>query len=231
MMSNIDEPRHEEPSPDANYAQLREQMVERQLRRRGIADRRVLDAMLAVPRHEFVPADLRDAAYDDGPLPIGFGQTISQPFTVAFMAEALRLAGWETALEVGTGSGYAAAVLSRLVQKVHTIERFEPLALQARERLARLGYDNVEVHVGDGSLGLPEHAPFDAILVTAGAAHLPPPYAEQLAEGGKAVIPLGDAETSQNLFRFTRRGDRLFSENLGGFAFVPLVGRYGWSDA
>jgi protein-L-isoaspartate(D-aspartate) O-methyltransferase len=117
------------------------------------------------------------------------------------------------------------------VQKVHTIERFEPLALQARERLARLGYDNVEVHVGDGSLGLPERAPFDAILVTAGAAHLPPPYAEQLAEGGKVVIPLGEAETSQNLFRFTRRGDRLFSENLGGFAFVPLVGRYGWSDS
>jgi len=230
-MSNVDEPRHEEPSPDAIYAQLREQMVERQLRRRGIADRRVLDAMLAVPRHEFVPENLRDAAYDDGPLPIGFGQTISQPFTVAFMAEALRLAGWETALEVGTGSGYAAAVLSRLVQKVHTIERFEPLALQARERLARLGYDNVEVHVGDGSLGLPAYGPFDAILVTAGAAHLPPPYAEQLAEGGKAVIPLGDAETSQNLFRFTRRGDRLLSENLGGFAFVPLVGRYGWSDA
>ncbi len=229
-MSFDDASRLDDSAPEATFARLREQMVEHQLKRRGIADRRVLDAMLSVPREEFVPANLRDAAYDDGPLPIGFGQTISQPFTVAFMAEALRLAGWEKALEVGTGSGYAAAVLSRLADSVYTIERFEPLAQQARERLARLGYDNVEVHVGDGSLGLPEYAPFDAILVTAGAAHLPPPYAEQLSEGGRIVIPVGDAETSQNLYRFTRCGDRLTSENLGGFAFVPLVGRYGWND-
>jgi protein-L-isoaspartate(D-aspartate) O-methyltransferase len=205
-------------------------MVETQLRSRGILDERVLEAMREVPRHQFVPVDARDAAYADGPLGIGHGQTISQPFTVAFMVEALLLTGDEKILEVGTGSGYAAAVLSRLCREVHTIERIEPLAAAARERLARLGYDNVRVHVGDGTLGLPEEAPFDGIVVTAGADQLPPQYAEQLADGGRIVIPIGATRHGQIMCRFTREGAHFPCEKLGGFAFVPLIGRYGWDE-
>jgi protein-L-isoaspartate(D-aspartate) O-methyltransferase len=173
---------------------------------------------------------LQKEAYGDWPLPIGFGQTISQPFTVAYMIEALKLHASERVLEIGTGSGYAAAVLSCVAADVHTIERIPELAEMAQKRLADLGFHNVQVHLANGTLGLPDHAPFDAIVVTAGAGALPEPYAEQLAEGGRIVIPIGAAPTSQTLFRYTRRGEQLHAEGLGEFAFVPLVGEHGWHD-
>lgn len=213
-----------------SFAEQRARMVRTQLLPRGICDGRVLDAMNLVPREEFVPSGLRSNAYEDCPLPIGLGQTISQPFTVAFMAEALHLAGPEHLLEIGTGSGYAAAVLSCLAREVHTIERLPLLARQAEDRLARLGFENVLVHAANGTLGLPSHAPFDAIIVTAGAGELPDPYVEQLADCGRIVIPIGSTTTSQTLFRFTRRGRQLSVENLGHFAFVPLIGEHGWHD-
>lgn len=209
-----------------DFAALRHRMIEVDLRGRGISDSRVLMAMAEVPREEFVPEALRDEAYDDRALPIGFHQTISQPFTVAFMLESLRLRSGDKVLEIGTGSGYAAAVLSQLVATVHTVERIPELAQAAQRRLQRLGIRNVQVHVGDGSLGLPEHEPFDAIVVTAAAEVLPPPFAKQLADGGRLVLPLGDAY-SQSLYRFTKVGEQLVSEDLGGFVFVPLIGRYG----
>ena len=205
-------------------------MVETQLIPRGICDWRVIAAMSKVPREEFVAPELRDEAYKDWPLPIGCGQTISQPFTVAYMVEALRLRGGERILEVGTGSGYAAAVLSCLAKEIHSVERIPELAELARQRLSRLGYDNVRVHVANGTLGLPEDAPFDAIVVTAGADDLPKAYVDQLADKGRIVIPLGDMPTSQALCRFTLQGGRLSSENLGQFAFVPLIGKCGWQD-
>ena len=214
-----------------SFAERRQRMVRDQIEARGIRDHRVLDAMNRVPREEFVPRDLQNEAYDDRPLPIGYGQTISQPFTVAFMTEALRLAGAEKVLEIGTGSGYAAAVLACLANEVHTIERIPSLAQQAERRLARLGFDNVHLHTANGTLGLPTYAPFDAIVVTAGADQLPEPYAEQLADGGRIVIPIGPAPTSQTLCRFTRRGRELNAENLGQFAFVPLIGEHGWHDS
>jgi protein-L-isoaspartate(D-aspartate) O-methyltransferase len=219
-----------QPESPSRFDELRRKMVERQLAARGIRDERVLAAMGAVPRHEFVPPHVRDSAYDDCPLMIGQGQTISQPYTVAFMAEALQLRGDEIVLEVGTGSGYGAAVLSRLVRQVHTIERIEALAATAREQLRRLGFDNVQVHVGDGTLGLPEFAPFDGIVVTAGADSLPPAYTQQLADGGRIVIPIGAARSSQIMCRITRRGDHFPCEQLGSFAFVPLIGKHGWGD-
>jgi len=205
---------------------LRHRMVERDLRGRGISDSRVLMAMSEVPREEFVPEALREESYDDRALPIGFHQTISQPFTVAFMLESLCLRVGDTVLEISTGSGYAAAVMSQLVAEVHTVERIPELASAAQARLRRLGYHNVHVHVSDGSLGLPEHAPFDAIVVTAAAEVLPPPLQQQLATHGRMVIPLGDS-FGQNLYRLTNSGERLVSEDLGSFAFVPLIGRYG----
>ncbi|MCA9173814.1 MAG: protein-L-isoaspartate(D-aspartate) O-methyltransferase [Planctomycetales bacterium] len=211
-----------------DYAAWRELMVQNQLESRGILDPEVLEAMRRVPREQFVPVEERDAAYEDRPLPIGFGQTISQPFTVAYTIEALQLRGVERVLDVGTGSGYAAAVLSLLAKEVHSVERIPELAEQARTRLKTLGYNNVEVHVGDGTLGLPERAPFDAILVSAGAAQLPTPYFEQLSDQGRIVIPVGEVESSQDLLRFTRHGDELREANLGLFAFVPLIGEYGW---
>jgi protein-L-isoaspartate(D-aspartate) O-methyltransferase len=204
-------------------------MVSEQLVDRGIGDERVLEAMLQVPREEFVPPDLRDYAYADSPLPIGSGQTISQPFTVAYMLQALHLNGTDSVLEIGTGSGYAAAVLSCLAENVHTVERVPDLADKAKQRLERLGYSNVEVHLANGTLGLPKFAPFHAIVVTAGALHLPETYCDQLADAGRIVIPLGEP-TSQSLYRFTKQGRRIAREDLGGFAFVPLIGRYGWSD-
>ena len=203
-------------------------MVSVQLRARGIRDLRVLATMLAVPREEFVPDNLRGRAYDDCAEPIGAGQTISQPFTVAFMAQALDLRGDEKVLEVGTGSGYGAAVLSHLGTEVHSMERIPALANRAAETLQRLEHSNVSVHVGDGSLGLEEEAPYDAIIVTAGAAYLPSTYAEQLAEGGRIVIPIGKFETSQQLYRFCRERGKLSVENLGEFRFVPLIGAEGW---
>jgi protein-L-isoaspartate(D-aspartate) O-methyltransferase len=211
------------------YAELRRRMVDEDLREHGISDPRVLAAMGEVPREEFVLPELRAAAYDDCPLPIGHDQTISQPFTVAFMAQALQLTGDEKVLEIGTGSGYGAAVLGKLSAQVYTIERISPLAQQARERLVRLGYGNVHVITGDGTLGLPDHAPFEGIVATAGAAALPYAYVQQLCDGGRIVIPLGSYRHSQTMYRFTRLPGELKVENLGGFAFVPLIGKFGWT--
>ena len=213
-----------------DFAELRRWMVDEQLREHGISDERVLDAMRRVPREEFVPEELRDAAYEDGPLPIGFGQTISQPFTVAFMCQALQLEGTEKVLEIGAGSGYGAAVLSLLASSVFTVERVPGLVNSARARLTRTGYENVNVVAGDGTLGLPDEAPFDAIVVTAGAETLPDAYVRQLRAGGRIVIPLGRSRHSQTMYRFTRIDEQLQVENLGGFAFVPLIGRYGWHE-
>jgi protein-L-isoaspartate(D-aspartate) O-methyltransferase len=204
-------------------------LVDVTLCKRGISDSRVLAAIRSVPREEFVSPDLHEVIYDDCAHAIGSGQTISQPFTVAFMMQAAQLEASDTILEVGTGSGYGAAILSQLGATVHSIERLPELAELASQRLQTLGYANVQVHAGDGSLGLADCAPFDAIVVTAGAAALPASYREQLREGGRIIIPLGKTQTRQRLVRVTRRKGELLAEDLGAFAFVPLVGRDGWS--
>ena len=208
----------------------RHAMVETQLRRRGIVDKKVLAAMDAVPRHEFVPADFRMRAYEDSPLPIGEGQTISQPYIVASMTAALRLTGSERVLEIGAGCGYQAAVLSLVAKQVYTVECRGALATAAAQRLSRLGYLSVHVHCGDGTLGLPECAPFDAILVAAAAQSVPPPLLAQLAEGGRLIIPIGDAE-NQELQIIDRRGGAFRTRTLEGCRFVPLVGFHGWKDS
>jgi protein-L-isoaspartate(D-aspartate) O-methyltransferase len=205
-----------------NVDLLRHNMVTEQLLRRGIRDPRVLEALRRVPREKFVPPALLHKAYDDCALPIDFEQTISQPYTVAFMCQEARLRETDTVLEIGTGSGYGAAVLAELVQAVHTVERIEELHQVAVERMAHLGYVNVRLHLGDGSLGLPDEGPFDAILCTAGAEHLPATYQQQLADGGRLVIPIGPPG-SQTMYRLTRAGDQWQGEGLGGFGFVPLV--------
>jgi protein-L-isoaspartate(D-aspartate) O-methyltransferase len=205
-------------------------MIENQLRRRGITDARVLVAMAAVPREDFVPDELRAHAYDDAPLPIGEGQTISQPYIVAAMTSALRLTGRECVLDIGTGCGYQAAVLSRLAADVFTVEWLAPLARDAAERLRRLGYANVHVHCGDGTLGLPEFAPYDAILVAAAAPLVPPPLVAQLAEGGRMILPVGD-EKDQELRLIEKREGRIHTRGLDPCRFVPLVGRYGWTES
>lgn len=206
-----------------NFAEQRARMVETQLGRRGIGDRRVLEAMNSVPREEFVPVDARHSAYADQALSIDCEQTISQPYTVAFMCEAAQLRPDDAVLEIGTGSGYGAAVLSRIVRMVDSVERIPALARQAADRLHRLGYSNVRVHLDDGTLGLEEWAPFDAILVTAAAESLPVAFKSQLTEGGRLVIPIGSHGGQQTMFRFTRRGRELIGEPLGTFSFVPLI--------
>jgi len=206
-----------------NFDLARHNMVVEQLERRGIRDPRVLEAMEWVPRDEFVPPELLDLAYEDRALPIGLEQTISQPYTVAYMCQEARLTADDKVLEVGTGSGYGAAVLSLLAREVHTIERIEELFHAACERLARLGYQNVRVYLDDGTLGLPSEAPFDAILVTAGAETLPAAYGEQLADGGRLIIPVGPP-SHQQMIRLTRVGDEWQRDELGSFGFVPLVG-------
>ncbi len=205
-----------------NFDLARHNMVVRQLERRGIRDPRVLEAMEWVRREMFVPPQLLPKAYDDSALPIGFEQTISQPYTVAFMCQEAKISADDKVLEVGTGSGYGAAVLSLLASEVHTVERHAELANIARERLEQLAYKNVTVHIGDGSLGLPEESPFDAIVVAAGAEKLPDHYLEQLVEGGRLVIPIGPP-SGQQMFRLTRRGKKWQHEALGSFGFVPLV--------
>jgi protein-L-isoaspartate(D-aspartate) O-methyltransferase len=205
-------------------------MVESQLRRRGIIDKRVLDAMAAVPRHEFVPSELRGRSYEDAPLPIGEGQTISQPYIVAAMTAALRLSSPEKVLEIGTGCGYQAAILSLLAKEVFTVECRASLATSAARRLAQLGYTNVHVHCGDGTLGLPDLAPFDAILVAAAAPSVPPPFQAQLSEEGRLILPVGDTDIQELQF-IERRGGAFHVQRLEGCRFVPLVGYHGWKDS
>jgi protein-L-isoaspartate(D-aspartate) O-methyltransferase len=209
------------------FNEARQVMVETQIRGRGVLDPRVLAAMAKVPRHRFIPRHLWEQAYSDYPLPIGEEQTISQPYIVALMTEALELAGPEKVLELGTGSGYQAAVLGELAAQVFTIERLPSLARAAEQILASLGYSNVHVIVADGTLGWPGQAPFDAILVTAGSPQVPPPLVDQLAVGGRLVIPVGD-RYSQTLTRVRRTPDGLKHEYLGGCRFVKLIGRHGW---
>jgi protein-L-isoaspartate(D-aspartate) O-methyltransferase len=213
----------------AGLESARREMVERQIRDRGIRSPRVLEAMQSVERHLFVPPDNVERAYADEPLPIGEGQTISQPFMVAAMAEALSLDGHERVLEIGAGSGYQAAVISLLAREVIAVETQPLLAASARARLARLGYLNARIELGDGSLGWPLDAPYDAILVTAAAPAVPPPLLEQLVEGGRLVIPVGSAE-QQELLRIVKRGGATTQQSLYTCRFVPLLGRHGWRD-
>jgi protein-L-isoaspartate(D-aspartate) O-methyltransferase len=212
------------------FAQARHDMVETQIRKRHIANSRVLECMERVPRHEFVPAEFRARAYEDAPLPIGGGQTISQPYIVAAMTAALDLRGDERALEIGTGLGYQAAVLACLCRDVFTVEFRAELATEAAERLARLGYTNAHVHCGDGTLGLPEFAPYDAILVAAAAPSVPAPLLAQLAEGGRMVVPVGGVE-NQDLRLIERSHDTLRTTMLEPCRFVPLLGAHGWKDS
>jgi len=205
----------------------RQAMVRTQLVGRGIDDERVLAAMACVPRHLFVPEELCAQAYEDRALPIEEGQTISQPFIVALMAQALALAGDERVLEIGAGSGYAAAVLSLLAAEVYTIERWPALAATAERRLHDLGYRNVHVFVGDGTAGLPEYAPFNAIVVAAASPWAPRPLREQLADGGRLIIPVGGRD-EQLLLRLTRHGSEVRTERLSGVRFVPLIGAHAW---
>lgn len=205
----------------------RNAMVRSQLVQRGITDSRVLDAMATVPRHLFVPPEARTHAYGDRALPISQGQTISQPYVVALMAQALRLRPGDRVLEVGAGSGYAAAVLSRLAGEVYTIERWPALAETAECSLHDLGYTNVHVFHGDGTAGLPAYAPFDAIVVSAAAPWVPRPLREQLGEGGRLVIPVG-GRNEQLLLRLTRTDHRTQTERLGEVRFVPLIGEHAW---
>jgi protein-L-isoaspartate(D-aspartate) O-methyltransferase len=197
-------------------------MVQEQIAARGVRDSRVLAAMKKVPRHAFVPEGLQSVAYSDQPLPIGHGQTISQPYVVAFMSEALELKAKDRVLEIGTGSGYQAAVLAELAREVYSIEIVEPLARQAEERLRRLGYTNVTLRVGDGYRGWPEAAPFDAIMVTAAPDHVPQPLVDQLREGGRLIVPVG--RFSQDLVRIRRTDKGIKKEYLLPVRFVPMVG-------
>ncbi len=215
----------------SRFDDLREQMVNYQLAARGLHDQSVLDAVNAVPREEFVPADLVEFAYSDSPLPIAASQTISQPYIVALMTAALELKSGDRVLEVGTGSGYAAAVLAEIAEKVYTIERHKILADTARSRLAALGYRNIQVLHGDGTLGWPEHAPFDAIIVAAGGPQVPENLKQQLSVGGRLVIPVGSTLRTQKLLRVRRTGEHEYQEeDLGGVRFVPLIGAAGWED-
>src|SRR6202795_1372777 len=204
-------------------------MIQTQLRRRGITDAAVLAAMESVPRHEFVPREFREKSYDDVSLPIGDGQTISQPYIVAAMTAALHTRPSDRVLEIGTGCGYQAAILSRLAREVFGVERRPELALSASARLARLGYANVHVHCGDGTFGMPALAPFDAILVAAAAPAIPQPLLAQLAEGGRMIVPVGDAE-HQELQLIEKRDKSVRTTTLEGCRFVPLVGYHGWQD-
>jgi len=202
--------------------EARERMVREQIEARDVRDSRVLAAMRLVPRHLFVPTEMQPYAHSDQPLPIGYGQTISQPYIVAFMSEALELKPEDRVLEIGTGSGYQAAVLARLAREVYSIEIVEPLAKEAEARLKQLGYANVKVRVGDGYRGWPEAAPFDAIMVTAAPRHVPPPLVEQLREGGRLVLPVG--RFFQDLIRIRRTRDGERRETLLPVRFVPMVG-------
>ena len=207
----------------------RERMVKNQLVARGIKDKRVLQAMSKIPRHLFIDDALYGEAYNDHPVPIGEKQTISQPYIVALMTEALELKGDENTLEIGTGSGYQTAILAELSSRVYTIERIKSLLRNARKLLSQLGYDNVLFKIFDGTLGWKEYAPFDAIMVTAGAPQLTKPLIDQLADNGRMIIPVGD-RYSQELLKVVRKGSEFKQESLGGCRFVNLIGTHGWSD-
>jgi protein-L-isoaspartate(D-aspartate) O-methyltransferase len=199
-------------------------MVETQIRRRGVTDQQVLRAMERVPRHEFVPDRLKDQAYGDFPLPIGYGQTISQPYIVALMTELLQLASTDRVLEIGTGSGYQAAILAELVAEVYTVEIVKPLATEATDRLRRLGYANIHVLYADGYYGWQDHAPYDAIVVTCAAEHIPQPLVQQLKESGRLVLPVGQPGGYQTLWQVTRQGSEIKKRDVTGVCFVPLTG-------
>jgi len=212
-----------------DYSRLRERMVQRQIAGRGVRSKKVLDAMRKVPRERFLPQGQGVWAYDDSPLPIGDGQTISQPYIVAYMAESLALEGGEKVLEIGTGSGYAAAILAETGAEVYTIERIEGLATMARRVLHNLGYANVHARHGDGTLGWPEEAPFDGIVVTAAGPEVPETLKKQLKIGGRIVIPVGETKWYQQLVRVTRVAEAEFeTEDLVPVRFVPLIGEEGW---
>jgi len=216
----------------ADFAAEREAMVERQLRRRGITEPDILDAFRAIPREAFVSAARAHLAYGDHPLPIGAGQTISQPYIVALMIQAAAIGAGDKVLEVGSGSGYAAAVISRIAARVIGIERQPELVQAARERLARLGHVNVEIVEADGTLGWPSEAPYDAILVAASGSHVPQPLTDQLSPGGRLVMPIGEPAGSQKLVKVTKGHDGLLRQSdLGAVRFVPLIGEEGWTDA
>lgn len=210
-----------------NFERARARMVEEQLIERGISDPRVLAAMARVERHRFVEEALQDRAYDDKPLPIGARQTISQPFMVGLMTQVLELGGDERVLEIGTGCAYQTAILAELAANVFSVERISSLAIAARHRLDQLGYYNVAIRVGDGTLGWGDEAPFDVVLVTAGTPQVPRPLITQLADGGRVVFPIGEEEL-QTLVRIRKEGTHLREEYFGDCRFVKLVGRYGW---
>ena len=215
-----------------DYAAEREAMVERQLRRRGITEPDILDAFRAVPREAFISEDYAHLAYGDHPLPIEANQTISQPYIVALMVQAAAIRHGDAVLEVGAGSGYAAAVISRIAARVVAIERQHDLVEVARQRLERLGYSNVLIVEGDGTRGCPDEAPFDAILAAASGSHVPSALIAQLAPNGRIVMPLGEPGLPQELVKVTKQDDGiLIQENLGAVRFVPLIGEEGWSDA
>ncbi|MBI5341733.1 MAG: protein-L-isoaspartate(D-aspartate) O-methyltransferase [Deltaproteobacteria bacterium] len=211
------------------FAPKRRRMVAEQIRARGIHNERLLAAMEEIPRHLFVPSFLLERAHDDGPLPIGEGQTISQPYIVAEMTAALALMGTEKVLEIGTGSGYQTAILCRLAKEVVTVERIASLQTSAERILRELGVENVRFRTGDGTLGIPDEAPFHRILVTAAAPGVPPPLFEQLAEGGIAVLPIG-GRWEQELIRVTKESGKMRKDFLGGCRFVPLIGQCGFPD-
>ncbi|MCX7965112.1 MAG: protein-L-isoaspartate(D-aspartate) O-methyltransferase [Syntrophorhabdaceae bacterium] len=212
------------------YYGKRQQMVDTQIVRRGIRDKRVIDAMRKVPRHLFIDNALWAQAYEDHPLPIGEKQTISQPYIVALMTEALKLKGYEKVLEIGTGSGYQTAILAELAEQVYSIERLPNIAKNARKILDRLNYKNVMISIRDGTEGWSEYSPYDAIIVTAAAPHIPRPLFEQLKIGGRMVIPIG-GEFSQDLMVYTKTDvEATDVENLGGCRFVKLIGAYGWKE-
>ena len=212
-----------------DFEHCRQQMVDEQLKRRGILDYRVLDAMVNVPRHRFVPPELTFSAYHDGPLSIGKGQTISQPYMVALMTECLELEGEEKILEIGTGSGYQTAILAELAREIFTIEVHRYLSDRAKALLADLGYKNVEFRIGDGSKGWEDETPFHGIIVTAGAPEIPVSLQEQLIEGGRLVVPVG-TRSFQTLYKITKQGDTFTKKAFTSCVFVPLVGEYGWKE-
>ncbi|HIC94593.1 MAG TPA: protein-L-isoaspartate(D-aspartate) O-methyltransferase [Anaerolineae bacterium] len=218
-------PTPETPTPTVAdpYCEIRKRMVKTQIRARGVTDEAVLAAMEKVPRHEFVPPEYLDHAYADHPLPIGYGQTISQPYIVAWMTELLEIKKGDKVLEIGTGSGYQAAVLAEITDQVYTVEIIGELKKSAEARLKRLGYDKVKVKHADGYYGWEEYAPYDAIIVTCAPDHIPQPLVQQLKDGGRLVIPVGPPGGYQTLWKITKRGDEVITKNMGGVIFVPLL--------